>query len=293
MQILLIGNTGQVGWELERSLATVGEVTAVDYPAINLMDAASIQDWVERVSPQLIINSGAYTAVDRAESETETETVFGINAEGPRVLAEAAQGIDAALIHYSTDFVYDGEKTTPYIESDLPNPLSAYGKSKLAGDEAVMKVGGACLILRTSWVYSMRRPSFVTKVLGWARKNQTLRVVTDQTGNPTWARSLAEATAQVVAMSRGDVAWFQEMRGLYHLGGDGGASRFEWAKAILSLDPKKEEQKAEHVLPAKSLDFPVPAMRPTYSVMNCDKFEKAFGLRLPPWQTALKLAMSE
>ncbi len=291
MKILLIGNTGQVGWELQRALAPLGQVIAVDYPDIDLADIDNTRGWVQRTRPDVIVNAAAYTAVDKAE--TETGLARAINATAPGVLAEEAANIGAALIHYSTDFVFDGQKGSEYLEDDPPNPLGAYGQTKLEGELAIEQVGAASITLRTAWVYSTRRPSFVTKVLGWARTFPQLRIVTDQVGCPTWCRMLAEATAQVIAMGGEHLApWLRERRGIYHLAGDGGASRYEWAQAILKYDPKKEEHTATAILPAKTADFPTPARRPAYSVLNCDKFAHTFGLRLPPWEEALKMALA-
>ena len=290
--ILLIGNTGQVGWELQRALAPLGAVISVDYPQINLTSPESITGWLQRARPDVIVNAAAYTAVDQAESDLPT--AHAVNAAAPGLLAEEAKKMGAAFIHYSTDFVFDGSKTSPYIEDDAVNPLGAYGKTKLDGEIAVEAAGGAAITLRTAWVYSTRRPSFVTKVLEWARKYPELRIVTDQAGSPTWCRLLAEVTAQVIAMGGRDlVPWLNERRGIYHVAGDGGATRYEWAEAILRHDPNRAEHTAEKLIPGLSADFPTPAARPVYSVLNCDKFHHIFGLRLPPWEEALKLALED
>lgn len=292
MNILLLGNTGQLGWELQRTLAPLGQVAALDYPEVNLADAAGLRQIVRRLHPQVIVNATAYTAVDRAESETEL--VMAINSCGPGILADEAAALGAALLHFSTDYVFDGAKGSAYIETDIPNPLNIYGRSKWAGEQAVQQVGGAYLILRTSWVYSLRRDSFVTKVLKWARQQRTLRLVTDQVSNPTWARMLAEVTAQMLAVGGRDVVpWLTEHRGLYHLAGDGYASRMEWAQAILRCDPRRDEQVIEDILPGRTDDFPSPACRPLFSALNCDHFYEVFGLRLPPWEIALRLAITQ
>ena len=290
MRILLLGKNGQLGWELQRTLATLGEVIAVDYPEIDLAQEGAAQKTVRQARPQLIVNASAYTAVDQAESEEEL--AYAVNARAPGVLAEQAVDLGAALIHYSTDYVFDGSKGSPYIESDTPNPLNVYGRSKLAGEQAIEHIGGAHLILRTSWVYSLRRDSFVTKVLQWSRKQPSLRIVDDQVSNPTWARMLAETTAQLIAKAGGDPSgWLGERRGLYHLAGNGFASRLEWAQAILSHDPHKEEQVTREILPAHTADFPTLAQRPLFSALNCDKFAHTFGLCLPGWEHALRMAM--
>jgi dTDP-4-dehydrorhamnose reductase len=290
VKILLLGNTGQLGWELERSLATLAVVRAVDYPELNLLDLDGTSRLIREFQPQLIINATAYTAVDLAESEKELAQ--GINAYGPAFLAEEARALRAALIHYSTDYVFDGNKGQPYVETDIPAPLGVYGESKLAGERAVQEIGGSYLIFRTSWVYSLRRESFVSKVLKWSRQQHTLRLVSDQVGNPTWSRMLAEVTGQLIAMAGLDPAgWVTERSGLYHLAGWGYASRLEWGKAILSLDNNKEQQLVQEVLPSLTAEFPTPARRPLFSALNCDLFTSTFSLRLPDWLDALKLAM--
>jgi dTDP-4-dehydrorhamnose reductase len=290
MRILLLGKYGQVGWELQRTLSSLGEVLAYDYPEFDMTSADSICQIVRETQPEVIVNATAYNQVDQAEQKPEI--AFKINGVGPGILAEEAQRISAGLIHYSTDYVFDGHKGEPYSEDDEPNPINIYGKSKLAGEEAVHDVGGSYLIFRTSWVYSLRRECFVTKVLRWAHEQQTLRIVTDQTSNPTWCRVLAEVTAQVLAKG-GErlIPWIEEHRGLYHLACRGTASRYEWAQEILSLDPEKENQSVKKINPAKSSEFPTPAQRPTYTALNIQKFCETFGLTPPHWKQALRLAM--
>jgi dTDP-4-dehydrorhamnose reductase len=238
----------------------------------------------------VIVNATGYTAVDKAESEPEKAAA--INTRAPAILAEEARTLGAALIHYSTDYVFDGLKGSPYQETDAPHPLSVYARTKLEGEQAVQQAGGAFLILRLSWMYSLRRDSFVTKVLGWARQQRSLRMVTDQIGNPIWARTAAEATAQILAMGHANiVAWLAERSGLYHFVGPDHASRYEWARAILRLDPRPQEQVAEQVLPALTEEFPTPARRPLFSALDSRKLTETFGLRLPPWEAALRLAL--
>lgn len=289
MRILLLGKNGQAGWELQRTLALLGEVIAADYPEIDLAKADDTRSLVRECKPQVIVNAAAYTNVDKAESETDL--AFAINATAPRILAEEAKRINALLVHYSTDYVFDGARSSPYTEEDPPNPLNAYAKSKLAGEQAIQSVDGAYLLLRTSWVYSLRRDSFVTKVLKWSREHQTLRIVDDQTGSPTCSRMLAEVTAQMLGMSRGNVSWLMERKGLYHLAGNGAATRHEWAQAILRHDPRAHEQITKEILPVKTSDFPSPAARPVNSALNCERFCAIFGIQLPNWESALDLAM--
>jgi dTDP-4-dehydrorhamnose reductase len=290
LRILLFGKIGQLGWELCRTLAPLGDITAIDYPEIDLSRAEDVRQVVRAARPQVIVNATAYTAVDRAESEPDA--AMAVNGKAPGLLAEEAAGLDAALIHFSTDYVFDGTKGSAYVETDMPNPLGMYGRSKLAGEQAIERVGGAYLILRTSWVYTTRRDSFVTKVLGWSRQQPTLRMVTDQISNPTWARMLAEVTAQTLAKGGENVVdWLAERSGIYHLAGSGWASRMEWGQAILSYDPRPQEQVVREILPAVTADFPTPAQRPLYSALLCDRFTQTFGLRLPDWKAALRLAM--
>jgi dTDP-4-dehydrorhamnose reductase len=290
MRILLIGNTGQLGWELERTLAPLGELDACDYPVIDMTNSKSISQVLNDSQPDLIINATAYTAVDRAESEPELAKA--INATAPAVLAEEARRRGAAFIHYSTDYVFDGSKGTPYLETDLPSPLGVYGHTKLAGEQAVQQVGGSYLILRTSWVYSLRRDSFVSKVLSWARTQPQLRLVTDQVSGPTWARMLAEVTGQLIVLGcDGIYDWLSGHHGLYHLAGSGYCSRYDWGQLILQLDPRREEQVVQELVTSLTAEFPTPARRPLFSALNCDHFSQTFNLRLPDWKVALKLAM--
>jgi dTDP-4-dehydrorhamnose reductase len=287
--ILLLGKRGQLGWELHRALLPLGKVIALDAPEIDVSDRASICRLVQEMRPAAVLNATAYTAVDRAESEPELALV--VNGSAPGYLAEAAASVGAALVHISTDYVFDGAKGSPYIETDAPNPLSVYGRSKWAGEQAIVQVDGAYIILRTSWLYSLRRDSFVTKVLSWARQQTSLRVVADQVSNPTWARPMAEAMAQLLAMGGREIGpWLRERKGIYHLAGDGYASRLEWAQEILRCDPKPHEQIARELLPAWTADFPTPAQRPLFSALDCGLFCQTFGLCLPPWRDALRLA---
>jgi dTDP-4-dehydrorhamnose reductase len=262
----------------------------VDYPEVDFTDLAGLRRLVEQIKPQVIVNAAAYTAVDLAEKETDKAHL--VNALAPGVLAEAARSVRAGLVHYSTDYVFDGEKGVPYQEADATHPLNAYGATKLAGEQAVLQVGGAELVFRTSWVYSNRQGGFVTKVLQWSRQQPVLKMVTDQVSGPTWARCLAEITSQVLAQAVPDVfPWMEEKRGLYHLAGSGYASRLDWAQAILKNDPHPEEQQAREILPALTAEFPTPAVRPLFSALDCSKFSATFHLQLPDWKDALSLSM--
>jgi dTDP-4-dehydrorhamnose reductase len=291
IRLLLIGKNGQLGWELQRTLATLGDLTAIDYPEIDLEQVETIRDLFHRYDPQVVINAAAYTKVDLAEAESDK--AWKINALAPGMLAEEACRYKAALVHYSTDYVFDGGKTDPYIETDIPNPLNHYGRSKLEGERLVQAGGGAFLILRTSWVYSLRKGGFVNKVLEWARQQEKLRIVDDQVASPTWARALAQATAQLLAQGIHDLpGYLAGKAGLYHLAGNGFTSRYEWANRILELDPRREEQTISTLLPAATADFPTDAQRPLFSALNCDLFTKTFGFQLPAWEEALGLAMT-
>ncbi len=290
MKILLIGKNGQIGWELRRTLASLGEVVEVDFPDIDLSNEVSTRGWMRRIRPQVVVNAAAYTAVDKAENEAEL--AMAINGTAPGVLAEEARAIDAVLIHYSSDYVFDGKKGTAYVEEDATNPMSVYGLSKLAGDLNIQQVDGNYLILRTSWVYSLRQGGFVRKVLEWARTHPELRIVSDQVGSPTWARAMAEVTAQLLAMSGSDPSgWFSERKGIYHLGGRGVVSRYHWACKILEYDPKSEEHVFREITPVLTAEFPSPAARPLFSPVDCKLFEDTFGICLPDWADSLYQAM--
>ena len=290
-KILLLGKTGQLGWELHRAMFTLGELVALDYPQVDMADPDSIHSVVEQYTPNLIVNATAYTAVNKAESEPEL--AMAINGIGPGILAEEALRLEAGLIHYSTDYVFDGNKGEPYSEGDQPNPINVYGQTKLAGEHAVQEIGGAYLIFRTSWVYTLRQPCFVTKVLQWAREHETIRIVDDQISSPTWARNLAEATAQIIAQGwKEPVAYFQEKNGLYHLTGGGSCSRFDGAKSILEMDPHKEEQVVTELIPVASEMFPTPALRPHNSTLSNQKFSETFNLISGSYQKALSLMLT-
>lgn len=287
-KILQFGTKGQVGWELLRTCAPLGEIVALDYPDVDLSDSGGLRELVRNVKPDIIVNAAAYTNVDKAENEPELARA--INATGPAVLAEEAKKINAVLVHYSTDYVFDGAKGSPYVETDATNPLNMYGQTKLEGEQAIAASGCANLVLRTSWVYSMRQGGFVTKVLQWARTQEVMRVVDDQISSPTSARMLAEVTALILGQGREDVfGYLSENGGLYHCAGGGSCSRYEWAKAILEYDPRKEEQVVKELLPAKSTDFAVPANRPMVSVLECDNLFGTFRLRQPTWEECLRI----
>ena len=289
-RILLLGKVGQLGWELDRCLQPLGVVQAVDYPELDLSHPENLRPVVRGSHADLIVNATAYTAVDQAEAEPDIARA--INGIAPGVLAEEALRAGVPIIHYSTDYVFDGMTSRPYTESDPPHPINTYGQTKLEGEQAIRDVGGTYLILRTSWVYSLRRKCFVTQVLNWARTQKTMRVVADQVGSPTWCRLLAQATALAITMGLKDMnGWLHERAGIYHLAGRGSASRLEWAEEILRLDPAAKEQIVQEVSPARSDEFPAPARRPAFSALDCGRFQAIFGIELPDWRQALRLAM--
>ena len=290
-KILQIGKIGQLGWELLRTCAPLGEVVALDYPDVDLSDSIGLRELVRSVKPDIIINAAAYTNVDKAESQPDLARA--INATGPGVLAEEAKKLDAVLVHYSTDYVFDGTKGSPYVETDQPNPLNVYSQTKLEGEQLIAASACVNFVLRTSWAYSMRQGGFVTKVLQWAREQEVMRVVDDQVSGPTSARMLAEITALILAQGRDDVfGYLKEKGGLYHCAGGGSCSRYEWAKKIIELDPQKEEQIVRRLERASSSEFNVPADRPMVSVLSNDKLVNTFGLCLPPWELGLRLTMN-
>lgn len=290
MKIVLLGKNGQLGWEFQRTLPILGEVISLDRAELDLCDLGAVQNILNELRPDLIVNASAYTDVDLAEKENDRN--MKINAVAPGLMAEMASKLRAVLIHYSTDYVFDGRKNALYTERDKTHPLNMYGKSKLAGEENIKQAGDAYLILRTSWVYSLRGNTFVNKVLRWSRQNKTLKIVSDQVSSPTWARSLAEITNVVLAQNKTDLYEnIRERHGIYHVAGSGYTSRYEWAKQILANDPEPSEQTLQTIEPALSEDFPTPAVRPLFSALDCTRFEKTFGLQLPAWEQTLKLAM--
>jgi len=289
MKILLIGKNGQVGWELRRTLAPLAEVVAVDYPEINFTDVSALRQFVATTRPAAVVNAAAYTAVDKAE--TETELCRQVNAIAPGVLAEEAKKLGALMVHYSTDYIFDGTKTSPYVETDLPNPLGAYGRTKLEGDRAVKVSGANHLIFRLCWVYGARGQNFMLTMQRLAREREKLRVVGDQFGCPTWSRMIAETTALALkqVLAGADASKFN---GEYHLAAGGQANWHEFASRIIELMPETE-RKCRAVEKITTAEYPTPAKRPAYSVLDCGKLQKTFGLRLPDWETSLRQVLDK
>jgi dTDP-4-dehydrorhamnose reductase len=290
MKILLTGVSGQVGWELQRTLMSVGDVIAVGRSQINLAQPNTIRHMIREVQPHLIINPAAYTAVDKAESEPEL--AMTINAIAPGVIAEEAKRLGAAIIHYSTDYVFDGTKTTPYTEEDQPNPQNTYGKTKLAGEQAIASVGVPHLILRSSWVYGLRGKNFLLTMRKLAQEKEEIKVVNDQIGAPTWSRVIAEATAQILSQARQNISGFLTNKGgLYHLTASGETNWYEFAQAIFTHDIQHDERKLQRLIAITSKEYPTVASRPAYSLLNSQKLTNSFGLILPDWQRSLELVL--
>jgi dTDP-4-dehydrorhamnose reductase len=276
-----------VGWELRRTLAPMAQVACVDFPEIDLTSGDSIRRWVRETQPNIIINAAAYTAVDKAESEEAK--AMSINGVAPGILAEEAKKAGALLVHYSTDYIFDGTKTTPYEETDSPNPLGAYGRSKLAGDEAVRAIGCAHLVFRLCWVYGAHGQNFMLTMMRLAREREKLRVVADQVGCPTWSRMIAETTTQALRQTVAARDW-GAFTGTYHLASSGVTSWQGFAQAIINLMPA-EGKKCSVVEAISTPEYPTPAKRPPYSVLGCGKLERVFGLRLPHWEDSLRQVM--
>ena len=289
-RILLCGKNGQLGWEFTRTLAPLGDLVALDWPQIDFSRPEELRTQVLELRPQLIVNASAYTNVDQAETEPVLNDL--INHHAVAALAQAAAQLHAGLVHISTDYVFDGLKGSPYVEDDPTNPLGRYAASKRDGELAVQAHTGTYWTLRTAWLYSLRQNDFVARVLSWSRQQEILRVVDDQVGSPTWARMLAQVIGLALATGKDDFyAYMTQTAGVYHLAGDGHASRLAWVQKILELDPQREQQVTRQVLAAKTADFPTPAQRPLFTALNCERFRRTFDLTMPTWDTALTLAM--
>jgi dTDP-4-dehydrorhamnose reductase len=291
-RLLIVGAAGQVGAELLRSFRDFGDITAADRKSVNLAVADETRDLVRRIAPDIILNAAAYTAVDRAESEPEI--AMAINALAPHVLAEEAKALGALLVHYSTDYVFDGEKNGPWSEVDEPNPQNAYGASKLAGERAILEVGGKHLIFRTSWVYSAHGSNFLLTMLRLARQRDSISVVDDQFGAPTTAAELANATRTIVqGVMSGRLGGPEDWAGLYHMTCLGSTTWCGFARGIFDRAGKLLDGKVPIITPIPSKDYPVPAKRPRNSVLSNAKLQSQFNLQLAPWETALDAVMQE
>lgn len=289
MSILLLGKDGQVGWQLQRSLAPHGEVIACGRSECDLTDLDSLRSLVRRLRPNVIVNASAYTAVDRAESEPDL--ALRINGEAPGVLAEEAALLGALLMHYSTDYVYDGRKTDPYVESDPVNPQSVYGRTKLAGEDAIRAAGCKSVIFRTSWVFGARGGNFVKSILRLAREKESLNVVADQFGSPTPAAMIATVTGIALAMLRKGRAMNREKQRLYHLCCGRPVNWHEFACTIVARAramPGFELRLApEAIIAIPGSEYPAAAVRPANSRLDCARLERDFGLQMPDWEPYL------
>lgn len=290
-RILLIGSDGQVGWELRRTLAPVGQVIAASLeseqgPSVDLADAASVRRIFNEVQPDAVVNAAAYTAVDKAE--TDRELAQAINADALHLIGELAKASNIPVVHYSTDFVFSGQTERPYREDDAPQPVSVYGQSKLDGERALLASGADALVLRTAWLYGGRGNNFLLTMLNLFRERTELRIVDDQIGTPTWSRMLAEVTSLVlhrVFVGELDMA---RIGGVYHCTSAGATSWFGFAEAIREASGSKCQ-----LLPIPTSEYPAPAHRPAYSVLDTGKFRKTFGLTLPDWRQSLALCLAD
>jgi dTDP-4-dehydrorhamnose reductase len=285
-RLLLTGSNGQIGWELRRTLAPLGQVTALSRQELDLVNPDRIVECISELRPTIIVNAAAYTAVDRAEQEPDL--AHAVNAIAPGVLAEQAKRIGALLVHYSTDYVFDGTKASPYTEQDAPRPLGVYGSTKLAGERAVQAAGAAHVILRTSWVYATRGKNFLLTIQRLARERSELRVVNDQIGAPTWSRFIAEATALMLVQPQA-----AEHSGLYHLSAAGQTSWYGFAAAIVQVlaEQAGPQQARPKLVPIPSHEYPSLVQRPQYSVLDNRLFRETFGLYSPGWEEQLALAL--
>lgn len=290
MKILITGANGQVGWELARALAPLGEVVALDRSELDLAQPDALRGKVRAIAPNAIVNAAAYTAVDRAESEPELART--VNAIAAGVLAEEAQRLEAVLVHYSTDYVFDGTKADPYVETDPTHPLNVYGQTKLEGERAIGASGCRHFTLRTSWVYGTRGNNFLLTMLRLANERRpSLRIVDDQVGAPTWSRDIAAATAALLARpalaARG-------AEGLYHLAASGATSWFGFAQAIFASPELARLGLMPPALEAiPSSAYPTPARRPANSRLDCGRLARNAEIALAPWDEALRRCMAE
>jgi len=287
MKILITGSTGQLSRELQLALAGEGKVLALGHKLLDLAEPAQIRRQVRLLRPDLIINAAAYTAVDPAQDDRDR--AFAVNAIGPGVLAEEAAALGVPLIHYSTDYVFDGRKNGPYSEEDVPAPLSVYGASKLAGEQAIQAVGGDHLILRTSWVYSLHGRNFLLTMRRLLQERDALSVVDDEIGAPTWAGTIAQVTAEIVRKRRSGSGG---PGGLYHLTASGETSWYGFACHIAQHLQSQGLLRAR-IEPTRSADYPTAAQRPLNSRLNCARLQRDWQITLPNWETALQQCLND
>lgn len=292
MKILLFGANGQVGFELARSLLPLGDVIALNRENADLTDLEKCRATIQTIQPDVIVNAAAYTAVDKAE--TERETAFLINAKAVEVFAQEAKKVGALLIHYSTDYVFDGTKNTPYLEDDLPNPLNVYGESKLAGEQAIQASGTDYVILRTTWVFAARGQNFVKSILRLAAEREELNIVADQIGAPTSARFIADATAHILRQAQCERSAKTFISGIFNLTNSGETSWFGFAEKIVALARLQNvDLKNRLINPIPTTAYPTPAKRPANSRLSTEKLQQRFGLNLPTWEKSLILCLEE
>ncbi len=296
MRLLIIGHLGQVGVELQRTLAPLGKLFLADKESVDLANPATIRQLIAATEPDVVVNAAAYTAVDKAESDFET--ALAVNGNAPGVFAEEAASRHALLIHYSTDYVFDGSKASPWVESDEPSPVNAYGTSKLAGEKAIAATAGRHYVFRTSWIYAQHGSNFLRTILRLALERDEVRIVDDQVGAPTSARMIAEATTLAIISSvdlrTGAERTGRPEYGLYHLTCAGQTSWFGFAQEILqSAATRLPDHKIARCLPIPSSEYPLPARRPRNSVLSNQKLRGAFGLELPEWRMALHWVLEE
>jgi len=290
MKVLLLGSGGQVGRALGGALGCFAQVKGLDRAALDLGDPDAVRVAVRAERPDVVVNAAAYTDVDAAEKDEAG--AMRVNGDAVAALGEECIRARAGLVHYSTDFVFDGRSSRPYTEDDAPAPLGAYGRTKLAGERFLLDMAAPAIVLRTAWVYSLGRKSFVSSILRLARERDTLRVVADQVGSPTFAGDLACATALLLfGLRRDPHAGIEQARGVYHLAGGGAVSRSDLAAAVLELDPRRSEHRVKRVDPIATADYPLPAARPAFAPLDCRKAHEAFGIGLPDWKDALARAL--
>jgi dTDP-4-dehydrorhamnose reductase len=290
---MLTGKNGQVGWELNRSLLPLGEIIALDRSQADLSKPESLRSLVQELRPDIIVNAAAYTAVDKAEVEEELATT--VNGIAPGVLAEEAKKLGALLVHYSTDYVFDGTKETPYLEDDKPNPINAYGRSKLRGEEVIQHVGPDFLIFRTSWVYASRGRNFLQTILRLAKEKDQLSIVADQVGTPTWARLIAETTMACLLQTVNDQHKSMFKPDVYHLTSNGSATWYAFAKKIVGNARRLSNMhlQVRNITRMSTEEYPTPAKRPKNSRLENKKLKDVFNLSLPNWEQSLSLCIDE
>ena len=293
MKILLFGKNGQVGWELNRSLLPLGEVVALGREDADLSDPDRLRKIVREEKPDIIINAAAYTAVDKAEEEKKL--AMEINGTAPGVLAEEANNLNALLVHYSTDYVFDGEGNRPYKETDKPNPVSVYGRTKLAGEQAIRSSGCDYLIFRTSWVYASRGHNFLLTILKLAKEREELSIVDDQIGSPTSARLIAETTFLCVIKAIKLKQSGSFVSDIYHLTASNSTSWYGFSEKIINIvnDKLNIQLQIKAIKAISTTEYPTPAKRPANSQLALTKLEKAFCIEMPDWQIALELCLEE